>query len=788
MRVIYLVVALCAAGGPAAAQAVTGHVTGTVRTDAGAPMADVAVRLVAVTDGTTYGSRTGSDGRFMIGAPEGTYALSVDALGYRGGDREVELLSGQTTEVELRLTAAPMALDQVVVTAARMSAPAAALPVAVRVVTSEKVAQQVGVSTGLNGLLSNVVPGLAAPTGSASVFGQTFRGRKLAVLIDGVPQSTGRNVMRDLETIDPSAIERVEVLSGATAIYGDGATGGVINLITRKATPGMRLTTGVGVESAPAAMGSSAGMHLTQGVSGQSGAVDYVGRGSWSTGGSFFDGEGDRIPADPQGQGGLADYRSLGLLGKVGVTFGERRAELSVNRFSGMQHTEYTTDPAVNAADPGEAKARAIDGLDLSEHIGTENLNVAASYRDGAVLGGELRGQVFARDYLTRFAPFDGRSYLNHVAQSFVDSRKFGGRAELEREVGLLRDGTAVVGVDYTHEVSYQGLNLMDPDVFDESGGRSFRKIGEAKWVPEIATAGVAMFTQLGWSPVERLSLRGGLRHERVRMHVDDFTTVVGNQVQGGNLHFAPVLLNVGAVVSATRAVDLFGSYAQGFSIADIGRVLRGAPAGFELGSHELKAQLVDHYEAGARGHWSGVQASGSVFYSYSALGTTLNADLQVVRAPERIRGLEVALDAQPSETVALGGTLTWSEGESEDPATGEWKALDGFRIQPMKVTAHAEHRWNRQWTNRLQLLHSGSRDRAFEDGLTYGHLPVSSYTVLDWTSRVHVGPGRVDIGVHNLLDAQYFPVVSQLYAQWGNSYRAAARGRTVSIGYTVTY
>lgn len=789
----FFIFAILALGGvmggvvAASAQGAGGHVAGVVETDAGAPVADVPVVFVAE-DGVRYRARTDASGRFVIGLPAGTYAVEAEALGYRAGGRDVVVDAGGTTELLLRLAVAPMGLDGVVVTAARMSAPAATLPVAVRVVGQEEVAQQVGVSTGLNGLLAKSVPGLAAPTGSASVFGQSFRGRNLSVLIDGVPQSTGRNVMRDLETIDPSAIERVEVLSGATAIYGDGATGGVINLITRKAPPGLRLTTGVGVESAPTDPGSSAGLRLTQSVAGQSGALDYLVNGSWSTAGSFFDGEGDRIPADPQGQGGLADYRSLGLLGKVGATFGDRRAELSVNRFSGMQHTEYTTDPSVNAEAPGEAKARAVAGLDLSEYVGTENLNVAASYRDASVLGGELRAQLFGRDYLTRFGPFDGRSYLDHVAQSFVDSRKLGGRAELERELGFLSEATVVAGLDYVHEVSFQGLNIMDPVVFDESGGREFVKIGETKWVPEIATAGLGMFAQLGWTPLDWLSLRGGLRHERVRMHVDDFTTVVGNEVTGGDLDFAPVLGNVGAVVHATETVDVFGSYAQGFSIADIGRILRGAPAGFELGSKELDAQLVDHYEAGVRGHWSRVQASASVFRSASDLGTTLDAELNVVRAPERIRGFEAAVDAQPVEAVSLGGSFTWSEGESEDPATGEWLALNGFRIQPVKMTAHVQHRWNRQWTNRLQLLHSGSRDRAFEDGLTYGHLPVASYTVLDWVSQLHVGPGRLNVGVQNLLDTQYFPVVSQLYAQWGNSSRAAARGRTLSLGYTVTY
>lgn len=763
------------------------RVSGRVLDEAGAPVSHVRVELIDAGGVSRHASLSDQAGRFaMAGVAPGSYGVRAEALGYRGGEGRVQVSASERVVVELRLMRAALSLGEVVVSASRTSAPAATLPTTVQVVSGATLSEQASVSTGLNDALAKKVPGLAAATGSSSIFGQSFRGRNVAVLIDGVPQSTGRNVMRDFETLDVSAIERVEVLGGSTAIYGDGATGGVINIITRKPAPGLQLQTSLRVESAPADVGSGAGMRLVQNVSGQSGRVDYLVNGSWWTAGSFFDADGDRIPADPQGQGGLADYRSWSVLAKVGGSLGDaRRLELSVNRFTGMQETEFTTDPAVNAAEPGTAKARAIAGLDLREHVGTENMNVVASVRDGDVLGGELRSQLFLRDYLTRFAPFDGRSYLNHVAQSFVDSRKVGGRIELERTLpGSL---TGVWGVDYTREVSFQGLNVMDPDLFDESGGRTFRKIGETKWVPEIESGSLGLFAQLGWSPVERLSVRGGMRHERVRMHVDDFTTVTGNAVTGGDLDFSPVLLNVGAVVSATTALDLFASYAQGFSLADIGRVLRAAPAGFELGSKQLDAQLVDHYEAGVRGAWRRLQAAASVFYNESDLGTTFDAELNVIRAPERIRGLETSVVMQPLASLAVGGTFTWSEGESWNEAAQEWDSLNGFRIQPAKMTLHAEHRAAR-WINRLQLLHSGSRDRAFEDGLTYGHLPVESYTVVDWLGSVHAGPGRLELGVQNLLDAQYYPVVSQLYAQWGNSSRAAARGRTISIGYSVSY
>lgn len=783
MRAIWSVLACMAVcAGPTAAQQAV--VTGSVITESGAGVPGVTVALES--GDTRVVATTGRSGEWTLRVAPGAYRVTVDAVGFRSLERRIEVRAGTAVEVVLRLTERPVDLDGLVVTAARTSAPVAALPGSVTVIGRESIERQAALSAGLNGALAQVVPGLAASTGTTSLFGQSFRGRNLSVMIDGVPQSTGRNVMRDLETIDASAIERVEVLRGATSVYGDGATGGVINIITRSPTADVRYTTSLGVDVAPTQIGEGTGTRLSQSVSGRAGVIDFLVTGSHATAARFYDGEGDVIPSDPQGQGGLADYRSWNVLGKLGANLGDRRLELSVGRYDGTQDTDLVTDPAVNSAEPGTAKARAIGGLQLNQSGGSENLNVVASFADADVLGSRVRAQAFLRDYRTIFGPFDGRSYINHVAQSFVESDKHGGRLEIETP--LRSSLSAVWGVDYTDEMSYQGLNLMDAAAYDESGGLVFRQVGEAKWVPVIDTRSLGMFAQLAWSPLERLSVRGGVRQERVRMHVDDFSTVTGNAVVGGDLDYSPTLLNIGAVFDATSAVNVFASYAQGFSLADIGRVLRGAPAGFTLGSKQLDAQLVDHYEVGARAHWNRVQTAASVFYNESDLGTSFDAKLDVIRAPERIRGFEASLTTQPAARLNVGGTFTWSEGESHVAADDRWIALNGFRIQPMKITAFAEHRTLPGWTNHVQLLHSGSRDAAFEDGLTYGHLPVESYTVADLMSRIDVGPGRLDVGVQNLFDAQYFPIVSQLYAQWGNSSRAAARGRSLSVGYTIAY
>lgn len=66
------------------------------------------------------------------------------------------------------------------------------------------------------------------------------------VLQDGVPIATGSNGTVDLGELSTAGVERIEVVeSGSSTLYGSGATGGVINIITStSAQPYARIATG----------------------------------------------------------------------------------------------------------------------------------------------------------------------------------------------------------------------------------------------------------------------------------------------------------------------------------------------------------------------------------------------------------------------------------------------------------------------------------------------------------------------------------------------------------------
>lgn len=701
-----------------------------------------------------------------------------------------------TREPETQAEEPPVSEDEsieIVVTATRTEEQAQDVPRSVTVIPRQEIEQQAQLTRNLQDILGRLVPGLAPPTQSSSNFGQSLRGRNILVLIDGVPQSTSRNAFRDLRTIDPAAIERIEVVRGPSAIYGDGATGGVINIITRQPSE-ERLSsqTEVGINAALGDLqGESFGYNAQHIISGTQDNFDFSVSAAFTNTGGFFDASGDRIPPDPNGQGGFSDSKTVNLFGKFGVNLDEQqRLQLTFNRFDDQQDTDFTTDPIVNTL-LGRQKARALEGLSLDELPGNENTLFNLQYNHENLLGSQVQAQLYYRDSLTRFFPFDARNFSslgNQIFQSRVESERFGGR--LQVETPLFNQGAARLlwGLDYSNENTSQPVAIFDQAAFTASRGLAFRKVGDRTWTPPLELSSLGLFAQLNWDISDRWIVSGGVRYENADVSADDFTTLANPDVviPGGDLDFNATLFNIGTVYFLTDKLSVFSNFAQGFSLADIGLVLRNASPGFSVESLSPDPQTVDNYEIGVRGQWDSVQASLSTFYNRSDLGTTFTAPGTVIRAPERIYGVEAAIDTQPGDRWQLGSTLSLLGGEINTNEDGDYEPLDGFRIPPLKITVYVENETLPGWQNRLQALFSGSRDVFGDDSTLFGRRPVESYFTLDYISSIRMGSGTLQLGIENLFNNQYFPVVSQLQAN--DSAYSAARGRTLSIKYSIDW
>ncbi|MBD1874965.1 TonB-dependent receptor [Nodosilinea sp. FACHB-131] len=689
---------------------------------------------------------------------------------------------------------------QLVVTATRTEEELQNIPRSVTVITQEDIEQQTRFSEDLGDILSQLVPGFSAPTGRTNTFGQTLRGREISVLIDGIPQNSNLgSVPAALTTIDPRSVERIEVVRGPNAIYGGQATGGSINIITRQpdASP-VSQTIDIGGSAAfneAFLTGDGFGYNALYSVSAATETASILGSLSYTSRGVYYDAEGDRIPSDLTN----AETDEVNLLIRLGGELSPtQRLNFTFNHFSQIQNVSYISDPEVDNI-AGVQKARAIELpagtqiIDAPNEASLETTNLTLQYFHDDLLNSEVSGQVFFRNYeFVGGLPTDLREFFGIISQSPGSTQQWGGRLQVNTSFNPEDTLSLLWGVDYVREDSSQRFNLFAPDEFDASGGLVFRKIGEVDFVPPYRLNDLGIFAQLQWDVVDRLTLSGGARYVNLNIDTDDYTTYDGNSIEGGTLTADDVVFNLGLAYEVVDNLTAFASFSQGFSLPDIGRVLRFAPAGFavESGIDLTQPQKVDNYEIGLRGNWNTVQASLAAFYNYSSLGTRFavvdDGPLQTVRSPQRVYGIEGALDWQPSDRWSLGGTAAWLEGEDDADEDGDFTALNSLIVPPFKLTAYVENETLPGWRNRLQLLFSGNRDRGFNAGAD--DAPINSYITLDLLSGVRLGNGELTLGIQNLLNTQYYPVYSQYFAPFSSSDNRAGQGRTMSLSYRTTF
>lgn len=213
-----------------------GTVRGRITDSRQEPQVGLVVRL----ENTGYGTTTDADGTFFLEKiPAGQYTLVASGLGYSAQKQALAVRPGQTTHLSLALDPQRQALEEVVVRdsrpfeadaagATRTRTPLKDLPQSVQVINQATLRQQQVYR------VDEALKNAAGVTESSAWGSYNFRG------FDTNSQSFLTNGMKGTgnpEGVMPflANVERVEVLRGATALlYGEGAVGGTLNLITKQ--------------------------------------------------------------------------------------------------------------------------------------------------------------------------------------------------------------------------------------------------------------------------------------------------------------------------------------------------------------------------------------------------------------------------------------------------------------------------------------------------------------------------------------------------------------------------
>jgi len=679
---------------------------------------------------------------------------------------------------------------ELVVTATRTEERQEDVARSVTVIDREEIEQQTNLTRNLGDILGQLVPGFGPPNLANRTNAQTLRGRQPQILVDGVPLNTNSALNIQTRFIAPSSIERIEVVRGPTAVFGGEGQGGVINIITREPTDQpFEATTEVSLGAALGGLeGDSFRNRQQQTLSFNQEDFDLTFTFSRNDTNSFFDAEGDRVGPN---NSTIAETATLNFNGKLGVELSEeQRLQLTLNYTRDRRTLDSVVETTSEKAIGVEREFEFEEDTEPIISNAIANLN----YTHEDLLGSEVQAQLFYRDSSDRSIPsdfrpnpFNGLSVTNNGGGSEV----WGGRVQADASLG--NDVDLLLGADYEQQdVEEVIFGELSPSAFDRG---IIRKIGERTIVPPFQLNKLGLFTQLQWEANDWLSLNGGIRYEQFDVEVDDFNAIFSGAVEGGEVNLDDTVFNVGAVVAPSQNVNLFAKFSQGFSAPPFGDIFSGAPEGLSIdeGLEDVQPVVVDEYELGVRGDWDSVQATVSAFYNFSELGSTIDfgepgEGNELIRSPKRVYGIEATVDWQPADQWQLGGTISWNEGGIDPDNDDDFQPLDTFEIQPLKVTAYLENQTTPGWSNRLQLLVVGGRDRAFDENVDGEPVAVDSYAVVDYVSSIKLGGGTLEIGIENLFDNQFFPVQQQLLGGFNTANRLAAPGRNISINYSLTW
>ena len=300
------------------------------------------------------------------------------------------------------------------------------------------------------------------------------------VLLDGLRISENDFESAQLSSIPLESIERIEIVRGGGAVlYGGGATGGTINVITRRAQPG---------ETRGHALARAGGYGTQEARAGFSRQGETLGGGLAM---SYEDTEGYRQNSR---------YRQRNAAGRLDASFQGGRAYLKLGVDEQRQRLPGSLTEAQIIADPRQTKtpddSRERDGAQLAlggtREFGRHELTADFGYR----------AKRTKSDFAT-FAPF------GFFIDTEVDQWTFAPRAKLVFDA-LGRSHELIVGADFD-SWKYGTLSASSPGT---TGTPFSRRTGEQD--------NVGLYAQTNFWVAERTRIVLGARNQRVAQRLTE--------------------------------------------------------------------------------------------------------------------------------------------------------------------------------------------------------------------------------------------------------------------------
>lgn len=190
-------------------------------------------------EGLENGAVADANGNYLLESiPSGHYTLIFRSIGYKSVKKEIHIVD-EDLQVNVKLEANSLGLDEVVVTATMTPTYLKNTPVKIEVINAEKINTFIPAAASsvvesiklINGVQEVVACGVCF-TNSISING--LPGPYTAILMDGSPIYGNLASVYGLNGIPNMIIDRFEVIKGpSSTLYGSEAVAGVINIITK---------------------------------------------------------------------------------------------------------------------------------------------------------------------------------------------------------------------------------------------------------------------------------------------------------------------------------------------------------------------------------------------------------------------------------------------------------------------------------------------------------------------------------------------------------------------------
>ena len=552
-------------------------------------------------------------------------------------------------------TPARFDLGEVVVTATRQEDPVEKIPRNVTVITAEDIAQAPG---------NNVVDLLAreANVNLRSAFGHDkfggvdIRGMgdtyvsNVVVMVDGYRLNPPDMAGPDFSSVPLDQIERIEIVRGAgSVVYGDGAVGGVINIITKRG------------EGPPEARvyGSYGSYDTLDGRASYSGRVD---RFAFNIFGGYYDSDGYR-------DNGYFKRKDLNLGAGYDVT------DTLTLSLKGIYHTdEYGL--------PGSVSRDEMDSED--DRRGTDFPDDWGETTDRRIVGtvdydlGDWGGVTVHAGFRDRKNP-----YVIGFTPLLPEADQ---RSEIHEKTGTLDAGWVKEYPFFGRNGRFQaGADFFSTDYVREAPSQNERKNSD------VRNAG--LFFQNRWGLPHDLSLDFGYRYNRYkgRFRTDGRKYAGGGYVwQGGKPYrreWHHHAYDIGLVYAPRPDVSFFASFATSFRNPNVDE--------FALADDDLRPQEGRHLDVGGRFRLGRlaemtltffyIRIEDEIYYGMdpdTGLGVNGNYDDLTERT-----GVETDVRVYATDTLLLWGNYAYTDARFDKrdtfvPLVPKHKASLGFEWQ----------------------------------------------------------------------------------------------------------